>query len=59
MAKVEETTLQSVERTCGSATCRGKVTQQKLIKRTEAGQPVRKVWHCTECGQREPAPANA
>lgn len=59
MPRAEETTIRIALRVCGSSTCRGKETEQKLIKRVEEGQPERKVWHCTECGQREPAPASA
>jgi hypothetical protein len=53
MGKVVETTEQTTPRVCNSAKCKGKSTSQRLIKRTEEGEPVRKIWECAECRARE------
>jgi hypothetical protein len=55
MAKATETVETTAQRPCRSAKCRGKVSTQRLIKRVEEGQPVRKVWECQACRAREQA----
>jgi hypothetical protein len=57
LAKANETVLDTVQRSCYSGQCNGMSTYQRLIKREEEGQPVRRVYECSTCGKREPAPA--
>jgi hypothetical protein len=57
LAKATETVLETVQRSCYSGQCNGKITYQRLIRREEEGQPVRKVFECSACGKRDPAPA--